>query len=165
MTMATCVDFPAHASFKDLQHRMGATSKPPVRAFSQGPTISKAASRARRTVSGSNEQLSRSIFTSRRNPLSFKSIDGIGVFPPLDFFMAKPLKTSPLYLHLQLNILDDMAHGRYFAPFLRLQVRQSICRLSGVVWPPCDHGLKWSPCISSNSKCLPQSGQMPFCRS
>ena len=49
--------------------------------------------------------------------------------------------------------------------FFKLQSRQSIWQFSGTVRPPLLHGVMWSACISSNSKCFPQYGHTPFWRS
>lgn len=45
-------------------------------------------------------------------------------------------------------VLVRQVQKRYFAPFVKLQVEQSIWQLSGVVCPPFDQGLMWSAFIS-----------------
>ncbi len=67
-------------------------------------------------------------------------------------------KGSDSWLHLEGKSVSGRCHSKakiasYFAPLERLQSRQSIWQLSGMVCPPFDHGFMWSACISSSSKC------------
>ena len=90
---------------------------------------------------------------------------GNGQFDNLTICKLEKLGTS-LLIRLVVTMptsLTCMFRFRYLLLFILLQCLQSICKLSGVVFPPSLQGLMWSPSISSYSKCFPHFRQIPFC--